>query len=159
MAKQRGIIKVEGTLDELNFYKSKGGFKIRQKGGVSAERIATDPAFERTRENQQEFARAGKAGKVLRSALRSFLIHASDSHLVSRLLKEMMRVVKADTTSDRGQRNVLDGEVELLEGFEFNEGGNLTQTLFAPFTPSIDRASGTLSIDVPPFIPQSLLLI
>jgi len=158
MAKQRGIIKVEGTLDELNFYKSKGGFKIRQKGGVSAERIATDPAFERTRENQQEFARAGKAGKVLRSALRSLLIHASDSHLVSRLLKEMMRVVKADATSDRGQRNVLDVEVELLEEFEFNEDGKLSQTLFAPYTASIDRVTGVLSISIPGFVPGQMIL-
>jgi hypothetical protein len=30
--------------------------------------MATDPAFVKTRKNQQEFARAGKAGKVLRSA-------------------------------------------------------------------------------------------
>jgi hypothetical protein len=158
MAKQRGIVKVEGTIDELNFYKSKDGFRIRQKGGVSAERIASDPAFERTRENQQEFARAGKAGKVLRTALRSLLIHAADGHLVSRLLKEMMRVVKADATSDRGLRNVLDGELELLEGFEFNENGKLSQTLFAPYTASIDRATGVLSISLPGFVPGQMIL-
>lgn len=158
MAKQRGIIKVEGTLDELNFYKSKDGFKIRQKGGVSAERMASDPAFERTRENQQEFARAGKAGKVLRTALRSLLLHASDTRLVSRLLKEMMRVVKADATSERGLRNVLDGELELLEGFEFNEHGKLSQTLFAPYTASMDRVTGILSLSLPGFVPRQMIL-
>jgi hypothetical protein len=78
MAKQRGLFKAEGTLDEFSFYKSADGFMIRQKGGVSAERMATDPAFERTRENQKEFARAGKAGKVLRNALRSLLLHVGD---------------------------------------------------------------------------------
>lgn len=145
-------------MDELNFYKSKDGFKIRQKGGVSAERMASDPAFERTRENQQEFARAGRAGKVLRSAFRSLLLHASDSNLVSRLLKEMMRVVKADATSDRGQRNVLDGELELLEGFEFNENGKLSQTLFADYTASIERATGVLSVSLPGFIPSQMIL-
>jgi len=158
MAKQRGIFKAEGTLDEVTFYKSKDGFMIRQKGGVSAERMASDPAFERTRENQQEFARAGKAGKVLRAALRSLLIQASDSRLVSRLLKEMMRVVKADATSDRGLRNVLDGELELLEEFEFNENGKLSQTLFAPYTASIDRVTGVLSISIPGFVPRQMIL-
>jgi hypothetical protein len=157
MAKQRGIFKVEGTIDEVTFYKSKDGFMIRQKGGVSAERMATDPAFERTRENQQEFARAGKAGKVLRAALRPLLMNATDRLLVSRMLKEMMKVVKADATSDRGQRNVLDGELELLEGFEFNEAGKLTQTLFAPFTASIDRATGVLSVAIPAFVPQQMI--
>jgi hypothetical protein len=64
-----------------------------------------------------------------------------------------MRVVKADSTSSRGQRNVLDGELELLESFEFNVAGKLAQTLFAPFTANIDRATGVLHIAIPPFVP------
>jgi len=153
MAKQKGIFKVEGTLDDVTFYKSKDGFMVRGKGGISAQRMATDPAFVRTRENQAEFGRAGAAGKVLRSAFRTLLQNAADSKLVSRLLKEMMKVVKADSTSSRGQRNVLDGELEMLEGFEFNINGKLAQTLFAPFTAVIDRATGKLTITVPAFVP------
>jgi hypothetical protein len=153
MARQRGMFKVEGTVDEITFYKSKDGFMIRQKGGVSAERIASDPAFARTRENQKEFARAGKAGKVLRDALRPLLVNAGDRRLVSRLFTEMMKVVKADATSDRGLRNVLDGELELLQGFEFNEAGKLSQTLFAAYDAAIDRPTGVLSIIVPVFVP------
>ncbi|WP_204743317.1 hypothetical protein [Pseudocnuella soli] len=132
MAKQKGIFKVEGTLGDVTFYKSKDGYMIREKGGISAERMASDPAFERTRENQAEFGRAGKAGKLLRTAFRPLLQHAADSRMVSRMLQTMMRVVKADATSPRGQRNVLDGELELLENFEFNEAGKLGQTFFAP---------------------------
>jgi hypothetical protein len=158
MAKQRGMFKVEGTVDEMTFYKSKDGFLIRQKGGVSADRIAKDPAFARTRENQQEFARAGKAGKVLRNALRTLLISSGDRLLVSRLFTAMMKVVKADATSDRGLRNVLDGELELLQGFEFNAAGLLSQTLFAPFIASIDRATGALSVQVPAFVPVNMLV-
>jgi hypothetical protein len=158
MAKQRGMFKVEGTVDEVTFYKSKDGFLLRQKGGVSAERMASDPAFARTRENQQEFSRAGKAGKVMRNAIRPLLVNVGDRLLVSRLFTQMMKVVKADATSDRGQRNVLDGELELLEGFEFNEAGKLSQTLFAPYAASIDRVSGTLSIAVPAFVPLNMLV-
>jgi hypothetical protein len=157
MAKQRGVFKAEGLLDEFSFYKSVNGFMLRQKGGVSGDRIATDPAFERTRENQQEFGRAGRAGKILRNALRPILLHSKDRLLVSRMLREMMKVVKADAVSDRGQRNVLDGELELLEGFEFNEGGKLTQTLFAPFTTTVDRPSGSLSIQIPSFVPANMI--
>ena len=153
MAKQKGIFKVEGTLDEVTFYKTRDGYLVREKGGVSAERIATDPAFVRTRENQAEFGRAGKAGKLLRSAFRVLLQNAADPRMVSRLHRDMMRVVKADATSARGQRNVLDGELELLTGFECNEGGKLSQTLFAPYSTTIDRAVGSLSITLPPFVP------
>jgi hypothetical protein len=153
MAKQKGIFKVEGTLDDVTFYKSRDGYLVREKGGVSAERIATDPAFIRTRENQAEFGRAGKAGKVLRAAFRVLLQNASDSRMVSRLHQEMMKVVKADASSARGQRNVLDGELELLTGFECNANGRLSQTLFAPYTATIDRAAGTLTLALPSFVP------
>lgn len=37
----------------------------REKGGVDGNRIATDHAFQRTYENEQDFGRAGKEGKVL----------------------------------------------------------------------------------------------
>lgn len=153
MAKQKGIFKVEGTLDDVTFYKSRDGYLVREKGGVSAERIASDPAFIRTRENQAEFGRAGKAGKTLRAAFRVLLQNAADARMVSRLHREMMKVVKADAISARGQRNVLDGELELLTGFECNLNGRLAQTLFAPYTATMDRATGTLTLSLPSFVP------
>ena len=66
MAKQEGLIKLKGTVGDLSFYKTKDGHLARMKGGVDAERIKNDPAFERTRENGAEFGRSGKAGKLLR---------------------------------------------------------------------------------------------
>jgi len=51
MAQQKGILPVKGTLGNLTFYKSKDGYLIREKGGLDAKRIASDPAFQRTREN------------------------------------------------------------------------------------------------------------
>ena len=157
MARQKGILKLEGTIGDITFYKSKDGFLARGKGGVEGSRIANDPNFQRTRENGSEFGAAGKAGKVLRTALRALLQNTSDSRMVSRLTTEMLKVIKADTTSERGQRNVIDGEAELLEGFEFNIGGKLGTTLFAPFTGTIDRAAGSLVINIPSFVPLNMV--
>lgn len=157
MAKQKGIIKLKGTIGDITFYKSKDGYIAREKGGIDAGRIATDPAFQRTRENGSEFGRAGKAGKVLRMALRSVLINSSDSKMVSRLTTQMIKVIQADVTSARGLRNVIDGEAELLTGFEFNMNGKLSTILFAPFTATIDRATGNLTITLDPFIPINMI--
>jgi len=99
MAEQKGIIPLRGTIGNITFYKSKDGFMAREKGSLDANRIATDPAFQRTRENGAEFGRAGKAGKYLRTALRSLLQNVSDSRMIARLVKEMMRVIKADETT------------------------------------------------------------
>ena len=152
MAKQSGIIKLEGTIGDIAFYKSQDGHLARAKGGVSADRIKNDASFQRTRENGEEFGRAGTAGKLLRIAFRQFLQNA-DNRMVSRLTKELVAVVKADVTSTRGQRNVLDGELEMLEGFEFNIDGKLTTTIFFPFTATIDRVTGALQVAVPAFSP------
>jgi hypothetical protein len=66
MAKQRGPLKIEGTLDEINFIKSIDGYVARMKGGVSASRIKSDPAFALTRQNNVEFTTACKGGKLIR---------------------------------------------------------------------------------------------
>ena len=73
MAKQVGIMPLEGTLGEYTFIKTQDGYMVRTRGGVSAERIATDPDFQRTRENNAEFSRACQGGKVLRVSLRKLI--------------------------------------------------------------------------------------
>jgi hypothetical protein len=157
MAKQKGIIKLEGTIGDITFYKSQDGYLAREKGGIPADRIANDPAFARTRENGSEFGNAGRAGKVLRTSIRALLQNAADNRMVSRLTQEMVKVVQADVTSTRGMRNVIDGEAELLEGFEFNKNGKLGTTLYAPFTGTIDRVAGTLTADLPSFVPLNMI--
>jgi len=157
MAKQKGIIKLDGTIGGITFYKSQDGYLAREKGGVSADRIANDPNFQRTRENGEEFGRAGKAGKLLRNAIRAMLQNAADSRMVSRLTQKMVEVIQEDATNPRGQRNVIDGEAELLEGFEFNISGKLGTTLYAPFTGTIDRVAGTLTANIPSFVPINML--
>ncbi len=157
MAKQSGIIKLEGTVGGISFYKSQDGYLAREKGGPTAEKIKTDPNFQRTRENGAEFGRAGAAGRLLRTVFRSYLQDAADNRMVSRLTKDMVAVVKADATSQRGQRNVLDGELEMLEGFDFNINSKLARTMYAPFTPVIDREGGTQTVSMPEFIPLNAI--
>ena len=157
MAKQKGIIKLKGTIGDITFYKSKDGYLAREKGGVDASRIANDPNFQRTRENGEEFGTAGKAGKMLRTSMRALLQNVADGRMVGRLTQEMVKVLQADITSVRGKRNVIDGEAELLEGFEFNIGSKLGSTLFAPFTSVIDRVAGTLTVNIPVFIPINMV--
>lgn len=157
MAKQKGIIKLNGTIGDITFYKSKDGYVAREKSSVDGNRIANDPAYQRTRENGAEFGRAGKAGKTLRLALRSLLLNSSDSRMVSRLTQSMVKVIQADAVNDRGLRNVIDGEAALLIGFDFNITGKLGTTLFAPYTGVIDRASGSLTVSIAPFIPSAMI--
>lgn len=125
------------------------------KGGVSGTRIKTDPAFARTRENMQEFAEMNQAGKWIRTSLRSITSIGSDGRVVSRLVKQLAQVLKADTTNLRGFRKVgiglstTEGK-SLLKGFNFNVQSVLSQVLKSNY--QVDVASGIVTI--PDFVAQ-----
>ena len=153
MAKQSGIIKLKGTIGGISFYKSSDGYLAREKGGVDANRIANDPAFQRTRENGSEFGRAGNGGKLIRLALRNLMQNASDKRVTSRLTKDLLAVVKTDAVNERGLRTVQDGDLSLMDGFEFNINGKLATLLFVDYGSAIDRVAGTAVANIPAFIP------
>ncbi|WP_452228987.1 hypothetical protein [Lacinutrix sp. MEBiC02404] len=153
MARQTGIIKLKGTIGDISFYKSADGHLARYKGGVDAKRIASDPAFQRTRENGSEFGRSGKGGKVIRNAIRVLLQNAKDKRVVSRLTKILVAVTKTDAINDRGLRTIQDGDMNLLQGFEFNVNGKLGTTLFTPYVTTYDRATGDVDADIAAFAP------
>lgn len=159
MAKQTSFVKLEGTMGDVTFVKTKDGYLAKQKTSMNGDRIANGDTFERTRENNAEFGRAANAVKLLRIAIKSILKGARDSSVTARLVKEMVKVVKADATSDRGLRNVTDGEIELLEGFEFNSNAHLGTIISAAYTMSVDRVTGKLEINVPTLIPNADIII
>ena len=89
MASQKGILKIEGTMSGMTFYKKDGQYLVKEKSSISADKIANDPNFARTRENNAEFGAAGTSGKLLRDSLRSMMLNASDSLVTSRVTQIM----------------------------------------------------------------------
>lgn len=149
MAIQKSILKIEGTVGGLTFYKSGGVHLVKEKGGVSADKIANDPNFARTRENNEEFGATGSAGKALRDALRVLMLTASDSKVTSRVTSLMYNELKLDTSSIRGKRTPavglsLDEGKTLLNGFNFNDNAILGTVLYKSF--SVDTSNGIISI-------------
>ena len=158
MAKLNSFIKIEGTLDNLTFYKGKEGYLVKTKSGVSAKRIKNDPAFARTRENGSEFGHAATSGKQLRRGILDLLTDAKDDLVTSRLTQAMTKVKDADTTSPRGQRQVAIGLATplgklALNGFNFNSNAILSSVLLSDFT--LDTTTGAISIAE--FIPDQNL--
>lgn len=150
MAQQKSIIKLQGTIGGISFYKSKDGYLAREKGGVDASRIASDPAFARTRENGAEFATSASAGKLLRDTVRVLGKNASDSRITSRLTKIMSQIKNLDETNNRGERSVAEGLAAaegkaLLKGFNFNSNAVLGSILYAPY--QVNIATGEVKIE------------
>lgn len=149
MAKYKSLFKIEGTLDDVNFYKTEDGYQVRTKGGVSKSRIQKDPAFQRTRENNSEFGSSATSGKILRRAIIGMLANAKDNKLVSRVTQVMTQVKNFDITSPRGKRNVAtgiataDGKIP-LRGFNFNRKSSLSEVLLSDY--DLDTATGEVTI-------------
>jgi hypothetical protein len=157
MARQTGVVTLKGTIGGISFYKTRDGHMARGKGGVEGSRIKSDPAFQRTRENGAEFGRAGHGSKILRDAVRVIMQNAKDRRVVSRLTTEMVKVLQGDTTNIRGERNVVGGDLGMLQGFEFNVNAALGTTLYAPFTTTIERVTGKCEVSLPAFVPSNLV--
>ncbi len=149
MARQRGVIKLEGTLDDVTFYKTQDGYIAKTRSGVPGSRILTDPLFARTRENMNEFTLAAHSGKDLRDVANVLIHDSPDSRVVSRIQRLMSDIAKFDTTSVRGHRNVgvaivNPAALALLKGFEFNSRAQIASLLFKPYT--VTTATGVIKI-------------
>ncbi len=162
MARQRGPLKYVGTLGDIRHFKIKGneGYYAGLIGGPTAEQIATDPAFQRTRENMNEFGGCALAGKSLRVGLASLMKTMADSQVTGRLTAIMKKINLEDGSEARGKRAVLITQVpHYLQGFEFNRFTSFDGTFNAPYTitPGANRDESTL--DVPVFNPLNYLNI
>lgn len=157
MAKQKGILKLKGTMGDVTYYRTADGYMAREKGGIEKSRIMNDPAFKRTRENGQEFGTAGKGGQLIRKSQRILLRQVGDNRVTGRLVQQLMRIIQSDPINERGLRTVQDGDMSQLKGFEFNQKGKLTTVFFTGFTPTFDRPSGAYDVDIADFVPNEAI--
>lgn len=158
MPKQIGLIRIEGTLGDVTFFRSQDGFMAKQKTVISGQRIKTDRAFQRTRENMSEFGRAGKASKIFRKAFNELIIDAKDRRVTGRLVQLLVKVIQADAVNDRGKRQILDAETEMMKGFEFNINGTIRNTLYVTYETSIDRVTGQCQVQIPSFVAANSII-
>lgn len=151
MAKQSGVLQIEGTVGTLTFYKNKDGYYVRQK--TTPREITND----RVKENMQEFAKAAAAGGLVRKTFATIINDIKDGYLNRRLSQELALVIKSDKVNPRGFRKISDGNIELLNGFELNSDISLNSALKTPYSTEIDRATGVMKVEVPAFIPSKLI--
>lgn len=150
MAKLRSLLKIEGTLGDMTFFKGKNGeYVAKTKSGVSKKRIAKDPAFARTRENGSEFGSVARSGKHVRLGAGVLINKAKEPRLNNRLVQVLTKIKNLDAISVRGQRQVAigmetDAGKALLKGFDFNSKSVLGAVLRCPF--AFDSATGSVSL-------------
>jgi hypothetical protein len=152
MARQKGIIKLKGTLGGITFYQRNGQDFLKEASAPDKNRILNDPAYARTRENNQEFGAAATIGKALRVGLVQEFDEMADSNATARIVKLIKQVISRDVAGVRGQR--LFAPVvnkNMFVNFPFNESVSLDSKFLAPYTAAVNAGRNQVTITIPDF--------
>ncbi len=155
MGIQKGPIRIKsGSFGDMTFAETKDGFIVRQRTNMNGEVMRNDPRFVKVLLHAAEFGKAGKAGTLIRTAMKDVLRTTRKYRVSSKMQTELMKAVKADGTSAFGQRNVVDGNLKLIEGFNFGSEASIENLLYTEYETDIDRAAGTVKVTIAPFVPN-----
>ena len=157
MARQTGPIQIVGTFGGINYYKTKNGYYARLKAVNPKYGSKAYKGYRLFRDLAAEFGRAAHAGKRLRFAFRD-MIPISYAGNGGMMFDSMLRVIRSGPRGCDGGRHIRDGNLGLLEGFDFNVHSPMAKTLRAPYLSSIDYARGRLTIAFPSFVPEEMIL-
>lgn len=131
MAKYLAGGRVRGTLHGVTYQRNLyTGWVAKEKSSITAEQIATSPAFQRTRENNNEMKGVGAYVKELRHSLDLFLPYVSDPIVTGRLIRSV-KAIQLKSPGVRGQRPIVGGNIAnglAAEGFEVSEPYPLSRT-------------------------------
>lgn len=153
MAKNEGVISFTGTVGNITALKRNGVVYIQKKGGVTKERIETDPKFVRTRENMNEFKGVTTISKAFVSGLGGLKRILSDNRLYNRVVKAMKAVQTDDTSGRRGERAILVstyGSDDLL-GFELHRENDFDGLFGGRYSVSAPATGKGATVTVQPF--------
>jgi hypothetical protein len=160
MARQGGHVKYVGTIGDIRHFKIKGqtGYFAGLVGGPTGDQVATAPAFERTRENMNEFGGSAKAGRAVRSVFSSILGKMSDSRLTGRLTATMKKINLEDQSEPRGYRAILISEQrKYLAGITFNQNANFDSRCKAGCELVKNVKRGIADYTIPAFNPMDAI--
>ncbi|WP_417872693.1 hypothetical protein [Xanthomarina gelatinilytica] len=135
MARQKGIIKIVGTLGGANFYEDKeaGALARTAGGGFDGYTIRTSPRMVRVRENASEFGNCSRVKKQFRLALMPFFHGIKSRAFNSDLMSLFMHIKALDQVSERGKRH-------MRYGIQTAKGRQLIKRY--PFVPEQDLVVG-----------------
>lgn len=137
MAKQTGIIRIEGSLEGFNFYMRNGKPVVRKAGGgFTRKSIKSKASMVRVRENNSEFGRVSQAKKTFLQALKQMFGEFKEPELHGRMMKLFLNIKDEDRISTRGERNLVEAfknerAKNLIRNFQINPKVSLPDSLGA----------------------------
>ncbi|MFG6687039.1 hypothetical protein ACGK9U_10680 [Mariniflexile sp. HNIBRBA6329] len=159
MPKQKGLIKIKGTLNGLSFYPLKGAYISRRAVGPSKERIQSDPAFVNVKHNNQEFGGASSLSKTIRQGLGKTAKEFKDSHMASRLTGVCSKIIKKGSGT-HGQREAhINNNPDALIGFQLNKNQAFNQIYTAKPRVTSHNNPTNITVTIPKISEKHLIKV
>ena len=145
---------MSGSLSGLVIYKRNGQFFVKGAGGADKKRILTEPNFQRTRENMQEFGAAAILGKTFRQGFILIAKSFRTGTLSGKVTGIMKRINKAGS-GERGMRSFeIVKQRSFIEGFELNQKRSFSSAFYPAYSlPEINSERNQVSWYIPAFHP------
>lgn len=117
-------------------------------------------SFQKKRTINPELINVARSAKLIRTIACCGPIALKNDRSRFRQIEKFLlqRVIKADKSNVPGERNVLGGNLKLLEGYEFDDDIPLSEILHVSYTSSIDTNTGSMRACFPSFIPAQQII-
>lgn len=161
MATLHSLIDFTGTIGNVTAFRRNGTGKtyLRQASGPTRKHILHAPAFQVTRELNNEF----RACTMLTSGIRQAIFplkHLGDANFTGALNKLAKKIQTLDTEGIRGERNIfLSRHRHMLTGCSLYQERPFDGILRHPVSVQTDRANASANIIIPALIPDVNLFL
>lgn len=157
MSKVNSIFEVHGRIGNVVFRKRKGKVYASACPSSNKQKVANDPQFARTRENNREFSGMIKLSRAVYH-MASMVDASAHTDVFGKLTKQLSVLKGLDTNHDRGNRSFqLTLRPKLLEGFEWNDTNHMSSLFHGNLTATC--IDSNVSFSIPAIAPQSDLQI
>ncbi|ADY51104.1 hypothetical protein Pedsa_0523 [Pseudopedobacter saltans DSM 12145] len=148
MGEQTGLISYSGKLGNTVGVRKKGGNFVRT---VPKSVNMSENSFK----SAKEFGYGSTACALIKTAFDPLMLRPFKGTLHNRLSEVMRKVIRSGPITMKGNRNVFDGDLSLLKGFEFNDKVRLNS--FFRTLPEVGLVDKELRLSLPKFIWEELL--
>lgn len=161
MATLHSLIDFTGTIGNITAFKRNGTGKtyLRQANGPTRKQILQAPAFQTTRELNNEFRACTMLTAGIRRAIYP-LKHLGDANFTGALNKLAKKIQTLDTTGIRGERNIyLSRHRHMLKGCSLHQERPFDGILRHPVSVQPDRENASATVLIPAIIPDVNLFL
>lgn len=137
-------------IDKKGFVHGKAGGQVfRQLGDKLVMQVAPKDVkqTDATKISAKEFGLASSAAKVLRRIFAG-PSHCADGKMIGRLTQTVLKAIREGQKDENGLRDLHQGDLSLLEGFQFNSNSPLENVLAVKPEVSLGEG-GAVSVNLP----------